>query len=328
MKAHKFSRSRKAVAGYYLRYYFEPEFLFRPTQIFRHLGYVLNPSGEEFLNVALPWGSSIRVRQNEYIGRNIRNKGLYDIVICETISRLLDKGEHAIDVGANIGQMTSLMAAKVGINGKVFAFEPHPEIAEELRHNVCVYTCGVNVSIKQVALGDHDGEAVLGIPDDFSVNRGLASLKSSDNLSPNETSVGEVVQLRRLDHIVEQIGLVGLMKIDVEGHELGVLEGATALIKNGGIRDIIFEDHATDPYKTPVAGFFKERGYTLFYLSRNMFGLKVGDLEQGKYELKGAAYYNCLATINPERALSRLRRSGWSVLREKVARPELVGKST
>ena len=315
MKAHKFSRSRKAVAGYYLRYYFEPEFLFRPTQIFRHLGYVLNPNGEEFLNVALPWGSSIRVRQNEYIGRNIRNKGLYDIVICEVISRLLDKGECAMDVGANIGQMTSLMAAKVGIKGKVIAFEPHPEIAEELRHNVCTDTCGGRVSVEQVALGDHDGEAVLGIPNNFSANRGLASLISSDDLPPNETSVGEVVQLRRLDHIVEQTEQVALMKIDVEGHELGVLEGATALIRNGGIRDILFEDHAKDPYETPVAHFFREQGYTLFYLSRNMFGLKVGDLGRGKHELRGAAYYNCLATINPERALARLRASGWSVLK-------------
>lgn len=317
MSTHKYSRSQKV--GYYLKYYLKPEFLFRPTQIFRHLGYVLNPNGEEFLNVALPWGSSIRVRQNEYIGRNIRNKGLYDIVICEAITRLLDKGESAIDVGANIGQMTSLMAAKVGITGKVIAFEPHPEIAEELRHNVCTGICGASVSVEQVALGDHDGEGVLGVPNDFSANRGLASLRSSDDLPPNETNGGEVVHLKRLDHIVEKTEQVGLMKIDVEGHELGVLEGATALIRNGGIRDILFEDHAKDPYETPVAHFFREQRYTLLYLSRNMFGLKVGDLEKGKHELRDVAYYNCLATINPERALSRLRGSGWSVLKENHA---------
>lgn len=320
MKPRKFGCLQKVVTGYYLKYYFEPEFVFRPTQIFRHLGYALNPSRREFLNVELPWGSNIRVRQNEYIGRNIRNKGLYDIVICEAIWRLLDAGERAVDVGANIGQMTSLMAARVGTRGKVFAFEPHPEIFEELKHNVFIGHCGASVSVEKMALGDHDGEAVLGIPENFTTNRGMASLMS-DNLPADAARPGEVVQLRRLDHIVGQAEPVGLIKIDVEGHELGVLEGATGLFDSGGARDILFEDHAADPFETPVSCFLRERSYSLFYLQRDIFGLRVGDLKHGKRELKGAAYYNCLATTDPERALVRLGGKGWAVLKSTTCAP-------
>jgi hypothetical protein len=171
-----------------------------------------------------------------------------------------------------------------------------------------------------MALGDHDGEAVLGVPENFSANRGLASLMP-DNLPADATRLGEVVQLRRLDHIVGQAEPVGLIKIDVEGHELGVLEGATGLFDGGGVRDILFEDHAEDPFETPVSRFLRERGYSLLYLSRDMFGLKVGDLKHGMQELKGAAYYNCLATTDPERALARLRGKGWSVLKSRICVP-------
>jgi FkbM family methyltransferase len=44
--------------------------------------------------------------------------------------------------------MTSLMAAKVGTGGKVFAFEPHPEIFEELKHNAFIGHCGASVSVE------------------------------------------------------------------------------------------------------------------------------------------------------------------------------------
>jgi FkbM family methyltransferase len=43
---------------------------------------------------------------------------------------------RAVDVGANIGYMTSLMAHKVGLSGKVIAFEPHPAIYKRLVNNV------------------------------------------------------------------------------------------------------------------------------------------------------------------------------------------------
>ena len=55
----------------------------------------------------------------------------FDLISCEAIWRLLDEGELALDVGANIGYMTSLMAARLGKNGRVIAFEPHPVLFQE-----------------------------------------------------------------------------------------------------------------------------------------------------------------------------------------------------
>ena len=64
----------------------------------------------------------------ETIGRAILRLGVYDLCVSESICRLLDPGESAIDVGANLGYMTSLMAAKAGKCGSVESFEPHPDL--------------------------------------------------------------------------------------------------------------------------------------------------------------------------------------------------------
>src|ERR687886_1998553 len=99
----------------------KPEYFFRPTQLIQRLRQHLihkTPSGE-FEKIRLPWGVDIRVRPTETIGSSICRLGVYDLTVSEVIWRLLEPGEQAVDVGANIGYMTSLMAARVGKTGNV-----------------------------------------------------------------------------------------------------------------------------------------------------------------------------------------------------------------
>ena len=74
----------------------------------------------------MPWGLQMQIRPNDYIGSCIWGRGIYDLGVSEAIWRLLDKDDLAIDVGANIGHMTGIMARRVGPKGAVIAFEPHP----------------------------------------------------------------------------------------------------------------------------------------------------------------------------------------------------------
>ena len=62
----------------------------------------------------LPWGSLIHVRPDDVIGAKVLKLGLFDLDVCETIARLAVAGDLLLDVGANIGQMTSLMAVCSG----------------------------------------------------------------------------------------------------------------------------------------------------------------------------------------------------------------------
>ena len=113
----------------------KPEYVFRPSQIIRRLQreFQIARESEE---VVLPWGLPIRVFPNETIGSCIWRTGVHDLVASEALWRLLDPGETAVDIGANIGYMTGLMARRAGPRGRVIALEPHPDIFAELQRNV------------------------------------------------------------------------------------------------------------------------------------------------------------------------------------------------
>lgn len=293
----------------------KPEYIFRPSQIFRRLAYERATDPNEFREILLPWGLLIRVRPYDIIGSNICRLGLYDLCVSEVIWRLLDPGELALDVGANIGHMTSVMASRVGGNGRVVAFEPHPQLFEELMVNasrwITVYGVG-GIDIKNIALSDYDGDGMLNFSDDFEVNRGTATL-SVNLLGSIQNRRGCKVSLARLDKIFDSASKIGVMKIDVEGHEINVLKGAAALLANHSIRDIIFEEHIRPP--SEVTTFLSERGFTIFYLTQTLFGLKVTNINQPVAVNMGEAP-NYLATIDPDRALGKLRNKGWQVLRQ------------
>src|SRR5262245_13000344 len=110
-----------------------PEFFFRPSQAFLRLRRAFGGPPPAQAQVRLPWGETIEVQTGETIGGAIWHYGIFDLVVTESIWRLLDPGETALDIGANIGQMTSLMRLRAGSQGKVIAFEPHPQLFAELK---------------------------------------------------------------------------------------------------------------------------------------------------------------------------------------------------
>ncbi|MCS6814171.1 MAG: FkbM family methyltransferase [Cyanobacteria bacterium] len=299
--------------------YLRPEYLFRPSQVWRRVLQKLHPHTEDFDQVLLPWGLPLQVRSLDFIGLHIRWFGVFDLCVSEVIWRLLDSGDVGIDVGANLGYMTSLMAARVGQTGRIVSVEPHPELYQELLANVQSWkSLGLsNVHAENLALGNHNGEAVLNIPADFCYNRGLASIATTSSGTSDPLSDRSYpVQLRRLDDLVNHLAIsnIGLVKIDVEGNELLVLEGASELVSNQQIRDIVFEDFGQ--YPTPVSKFLEQHGYTLFYLSKHFWGLTIGAIRDKSADMastpEGPSY---LATLEPERALARLQPWGWNIFR-------------
>jgi protein-L-isoaspartate O-methyltransferase len=86
----------------------------------------------------LPWGLHIRIHPLEEHGQILLTLGVIDLAVTETLFRLANPGEIAVDVGANIGYMTSVLAARINSSsgGSIWAFEAHPEIFEELKYNV------------------------------------------------------------------------------------------------------------------------------------------------------------------------------------------------
>lgn len=129
----------------------------------------------------------------------------------------LRSGDVAIDVGANIG-LTALAASRaVGDSGAVLAVEPHPRIFGYLRKNVALNQAG-NVTLFNVALGNREEAGTL------------RDMRADDTgfLAPGGSGIE--VPVRRLDQLPIPNASIALMKIDVEGYERFVLEGAAATL--------------------------------------------------------------------------------------------------
>ncbi len=102
---------------------------------------------------------------------------------------------------------------------------------------------------------------------------------------------------------------IGVMKIDIEGHELAALRGAERLLSVGCVRDIIFEEHT--PLPTPVSRLLEAHGYQIFLLRKDTLGPK---LIPTPCELP-EALPNYLATLDSDRAQQRFKKRGFLSLR-------------
>ena len=287
----------------------KPHYVFHPLRMVRRARYG-GPSTVDHRDVAqLPWGLPLEVGADEAIGFTILTAGVFDPCVTETMHRLIDPDDLVVDVGANVGYLTSLAATRVGAGGHVLAFEPHPVVFELLSGNIARWNGAhvAEVQPHQLALSDHTGTAELNAGPAFHVNMGLSSLEAAAEATAEDVLVP--VEVKRLDEVVGEQH-IGLMKVDVEGHEPGVLRGSLDSLKAGRIRDLIFEDH--NPYPDESTQLVEDQGYKLFSLSNDLFGVNLGaPAERGEVrEWPGASY---LATREPERAAERLRPRGWQV---------------
>ncbi|HEX6999619.1 MAG TPA: FkbM family methyltransferase [Gammaproteobacteria bacterium] len=148
------------------------------------------------------------------VGGNIRMHRLIDA--------LVTAGATVIDVGANIGYNAIYAAHRTGPSGRVIAVEPAPDNVAVLERNVAASGLA-NVRIEPVAAGRAAGMRELYL-------RGAVSAVNS--LFPDSCygSVSDVIRVpvARLDDLADEAALV---KIDVEGAELEVLEGMPRLLR-------------------------------------------------------------------------------------------------
>lgn len=145
-------------------------------------------------------------------------------------------GQVVVDVGAHIGVFTLMAARRVGPAGRVVSFEPSPRTQELLRRNLAAN--GLSwVRFHPLAVADAEGSAELFVADDASNN------PAADTLTASAGRKGVTVRLRRLDDVLAEEGVtrVDHLKIDVEGAEQRVLDGAPRTL--AATRRIVMEVH-------------------------------------------------------------------------------------
>ncbi len=174
------------------------------------------------------------------------------------LDRLIDRHDVTVDVGANLGLYTRTLSR---LSRKVHAVEPSRQMANLLRR-----TSAGNVVIHEVALSDRAGEAELIIPRDRNrLIHGLASLERHVQAQADDVAV-QAVPMLTLDSLIDED--VSFVKIDVEGHEMSVLDGARNTI---AINQPVFLIEAEERHRPGATGdvlrFFREHGYRGYFVS-------------------------------------------------------------
>jgi FkbM family methyltransferase len=168
-------------------------------------------------------GQKIRLpspRRN-VLSRMVYLYGDWESPVTQTLRKEIHPGMTTLDIGAHIGFYTLIMAQNVGKDGRVFAFEPNPEVQGYLRENI-LQNGYPNVIVCPVALFREEG---------FGVMKGHDSLIAS--LSPLPVESGGKIPMRVYDRIAAPLGIgrVDLIKMDVEGAELDILFGMKELLE-------------------------------------------------------------------------------------------------
>jgi FkbM family methyltransferase len=170
-------------------------------------------------------------------------------------------GDVFLDVGANIGIISLLVAARGAAGGViVHSFEPEPRNAAELRRSIALNHLENRVIVHELGLGDRAGD--VGLHVSGPTGEGRHSI-----LFARPGSQRIRIPIDTADQVVARLGCAPTMvKIDVEGAELLVLKGMSRLLQLGSVRDLFIEVHcsaleASGHSPTNVRELLSELGY-------------------------------------------------------------------
>ena len=204
----------------------------------------------------------------------------------DVIEPLLTKQDIVFDVGTNIGTIANWLANRTK---HVHGFEPHPENIEMTRDQVKLRKTK-NITLSQLALSKKPGTLQLHVKS-FHGHHSLGDTAASPTVEKIDVEV-ETVDRYCSTHGIERIDF---LKIDVEGFEDDVLEGATSMLKDHRIGFVLFElrhsilasvdKHAKDIF-TPLI----ENGYSIFTLDGRTLATD---------ELENPSDADYLAAVNP-----------------------------
>lgn len=180
-------------------------------------------------------------------------------------------GAVAVDVGANVGFITGLLSRLVGPSGAVHSFEPSPTTHRKLAALVAQNNF-MNVTTHNVGCSDHEDELRLNLME----SSGNSSLRSADEIAGNVKEV-QVVKVVVLDeYLGERLSRLDIIKIDTEGFEDRVLNGARQLLRR--FKPVVYIELAAtfrDSSERAVR-ILKEEGYR-FEVEPDLSAAHTGD---------------------------------------------------
>jgi len=185
------------------------------------------------------------------MAREVYFTGTYEPPETMVIRRMVDPGGTFVDVGANWGYFTLMMAEHVGSTGRVVAVEADPRIHAILERNAALNDLPQVRVVHAAAAAESGLLSLIGF-DEHEDNWGTSRVAGGSG----PASASYEVPARGLDDLLDELGLdaVDLIKIDIEGAEALALAGMSAGLRRGRYRRLLLElhpfslaEHGTNP---------------------------------------------------------------------------------
>ena len=182
-----------------------------------------------------PNGARLRCDLRDHLSRVVYYRGWMDLGLEAWMRSWLRPGDLYVDVGAHIGYLAALAAQAVTHAGRVVCFEPSQETWSKLR---AAFPPGSFPQVETVhaAVASTDGEATLFTADGDWEHQ---AYRNSLHPAPGLRGGGSVATVSLDTYFRKE--RIRLLKVDVEGGELAVLDGASGLLSSGRCQALVVE---------------------------------------------------------------------------------------
>lgn len=192
-----------------------------------------------------PYGIKALLTRNDHLDYYVRNGIFDDKAIINFVTKYIKPGMNVCDVGANYGLFSILCAKLVGDTGRIYAFEPSFYNFKKMILNfelnnvenlVLPFKLGCFSLNREMSFYEHCNR--------YSTLSSLSEITYDVEKGKKILPHKSIISCVTLDSFFESFGMskkIDLLKIDVEGHEYDVLEGANGLLENHHVKYLIFE---------------------------------------------------------------------------------------
>jgi len=200
---------------------------------------------------------------------NFINGGFYEEENFSIFLSFRESKQTVLDIGANLG-VYSLRMAPYMRGEKIHAFEPIPRVRKLFARSSFLNGFEDRISIHPFAVSDEDDNAYLNIPDEHA---GGASIETTNE------AAGIRIETKALDTFFPEGFSCGLVKIDVEGHELRALNGLLSILRRSPRCAVMFEKLGSDSgLERELFALFDDLGWTVYGIEGRALGaLQLGD---------------------------------------------------
>lgn len=167
-------------------------------------------------------GINYELNLNEMIDSAIFFSGCFDRNTTNAINRLCKEEMIVLDIGANVGAYTLRIAKIIGKMGRVIAFEPMAWAFLKLKRNMELNNFQ-NITLEKLALTNETKNEINGFKSSWLLSGGSCDISQKK----------ELIQFMKLDNYLSKKGIkeVDFIKLDVDGYEFKVLQGAINTLK-------------------------------------------------------------------------------------------------